>query len=534
MLVPRPLAASPFAAVLIPAAVLAATLAASPPAAGQPAFGPEVTVVEGSPATGITVSDPAVTLDADGRVLLAWQRREARELASPVLDVHGRLFGADDVGGPERELAASRFDETSPFLAGDGRGTNLLVFHRADFDHPPGCATASFGEVLHRVLDGDEPVSSGEVNQNAGGGRSPAAAMSPLGEFVVAYESNACPGLGVEAGTKLRRFPGPRTALDGLYSEQPLAVAINSAGSTAVAIAHPAASGVCDTAQPCLFTVQRFAANGDALRPIVFDSYANTGLVTTFAPAVALQEDGSTVVAWVRFDFTTPEVLSVVGQRFDPRGEPRGDELEISAGVVPPDSQSFEPPAIALAVDGSFAVAFTVGDAAYVRLYDAAARPLGPPLRVTERAVEKLALARNPAGDVVVAYATGDAIRYRRLAAGPCAGSTTDLCLGGGRFRVGARWRTRDGDVGAGQARMLTADTGYFWFFDSANVEVVVKVLDACAAFDRHWVFASGLTNVEVELEVEDVLSGEIRRYVNPLGHPFEPIQDTGAFATCP
>ena len=82
----------------------------------------------------------------------------------------------------------------------------------------------------------------------------------------------------------------------------------------------------------------------------------------------------------------------------------------------------------------------------------------------------------------------------------------------------------------------LTSDSGYFWFFNPANIEVVVKVLNACTqAPPRYWVFAAGLTNVEVTLQVTDTQAGgSPKTYVNPLGTPFAPIQDTGAFATCP
>jgi hypothetical protein len=81
----------------------------------------------------------------------------------------------------------------------------------------------------------------------------------------------------------------------------------------------------------------------------------------------------------------------------------------------------------------------------------------------------------------------------------------------------------------------LTADTGYFWFFIQENVELVIKVLDACATpFDSFWVFAAGLTDVEVELTVEDTTAAVVQHYVNPLGQPFQPIQDTAAFGTCP
>ena len=43
-----------------------------------------------------------------------------------------------------------------------------------------------------------------------------------------------------------------------------------------------------------------------------------------------------------------------------------------------------------------------------------------------------------------------------------------------------------------GQAVPLTPDSGYFWFFNAANIEAVVKVLNACSVNDHHWVFAAG------------------------------------------
>ena len=93
----------------------------------------------------------------------------------------------------------------------------------------------------------------------------------------------------------------------------------------------------------------------------------------------------------------------------------------------------------------------------------------------------------------------------------------------------------RAGAAGDGRAVALSADAGYFTFFEEDNVEVLVKVHDACVApFDRFWVFAAGLTDVEVTLTVADTERDVVRRYVNPLGRAFPAIQDTGAFATCP
>jgi hypothetical protein len=110
------------------------------------------------------------------------------------------------------------------------------------------------------------------------------------------------------------------------------------------------------------------------------------------------------------------------------------------------------------------------------------------------------------------------------------------LFLNDGRFRVEAAWETQFGTSGFGEAVALTGidDTGYFWFFDSENVELVVKVLDACPVNGHFWVFAGGLTDVEVVLTVTDTLSGAQRTYRNPQQTPFEPIQSTDAFATCP
>jgi hypothetical protein len=115
-----------------------------------------------------------------------------------------------------------------------------------------------------------------------------------------------------------------------------------------------------------------------------------------------------------------------------------------------------------------------------------------------------------------------------------CAPGATTLCLNGGRFQVTTNYSTAAGQSGAGMAVSLTSDSGYFWFFNSANIELVVKVLDACALTPPHfWVFAGGLTNVAVTLDVLDTQTGAEKIYQNPLGTPFAPIQDTSAFS-CP
>lgn len=116
-----------------------------------------------------------------------------------------------------------------------------------------------------------------------------------------------------------------------------------------------------------------------------------------------------------------------------------------------------------------------------------------------------------------------------------CTETETALCLQDGRFRVEAAWRTGAGDAAPAGAVKQNDGSGYFYFFSEDNTEVTVKVLDACVPdFDRFWVFAAGMTNVDVRLLVTDTEAGVSRPYQNPLGTLFAPIADTDAFETCP
>lgn len=103
------------------------------------------------------------------------------------------------------------------------------------------------------------------------------------------------------------------------------------------------------------------------------------------------------------------------------------------------------------------------------------------------------------------------------------------LCLNDDRFWLEVGWRNFRGRTGAGQAVPLTADTGYFWFFDPANVELVTKVLDARAGTGHFWLFYGALSNVEYHLIGLDTVTGRLRTYDNPAGN-FASVGDTGAF----
>ncbi len=114
-----------------------------------------------------------------------------------------------------------------------------------------------------------------------------------------------------------------------------------------------------------------------------------------------------------------------------------------------------------------------------------------------------------------------------------CQPDETTLCLGeNDRFRVTAHWMAR-GESGDAHSIPLATDTGSFWFFNPANVELTLKVLDACTVNDRFWVFASGLTDVRVDITVEDTVTGTTWTHRNNAGTPFQPRLDTGALDIC-
>ena len=111
-----------------------------------------------------------------------------------------------------------------------------------------------------------------------------------------------------------------------------------------------------------------------------------------------------------------------------------------------------------------------------------------------------------------------------------CVPGDTALCLESGRFEVAATW-TAGGEGGSAGGSLRTANTGLFWFFHPANIELIVKVLDGCALNDQYWVLMGGLTDVGVEVVVTDSTTGEAKRFESPEGTGFETRFDLAAFS---
>ena len=156
----------------------------------------------------------------------------------------------------------------------------------------------------------------------------------------------------------------------------------------------------------------------------------------------------------------------------------------------------------------------------------------------------------------------------------PCPENTWTLCLQGARFHVEIDWFTENDDAaddddatgsddddstnpnddgddddpvsnpndgddddsrGMAQTVYTTSDkSGLFYFFDPANWEVLVKVLDGCAYNGYFWVYAAAATDVGYEINVYDMATGSPpanKVYDKPAGPPAPALVDVAAFA---
>jgi len=76
----------------------------------------------------------------------------------------------------------------------------------------------------------------------------------------------------------------------------------------------------------------------------------------------------------------------------------------------------------------------------------------------------------------------------------------------------------RTGARGGGTPIPGSGKSGYFWFFNGDNVELVVKVLDGRPVNGHWWFFYGALSDVEYTIEVLDGVTGARRTYRNDPG----------------
>ena len=119
-------------------------------------------------------------------------------------------------------------------------------------------------------------------------------------------------------------------------------------------------------------------------------------------------------------------------------------------------------------------------------------------------------------------------------ASAACTADATTLCLNNSRFQVRVAWQAvNQGTSGDGQAVFLTPDTGWFWFFNQNNVELVLKVLDGRPVNGHFWVFFGALSDVQYTITVTDTQTGAVKTYFNAQG-VISSVNDTSAFVDNP
>jgi hypothetical protein len=144
---------------------------------------------------------------------------------------------------------------------------------------------------------------------------------------------------------------------------------------------------------------------------------------------------------------------------------------------------------------------------------------------------------RNASVDGAFSSTYSQISTYLEAAATSCVPSSTVACLVSGRFSVKVDWKTSDGNTGNGQAIKYTDATALFWFFGADNIEMMVKVLNACPIGSTYWVFSAATTDVQYTLTVTDTKSGLSKVYTHPQGTPAPAVTDTNPFdknAVCP
>ncbi len=84
---------------------------------------------------------------------------------------------------------------------------------------------------------------------------------------------------------------------------------------------------------------------------------------------------------------------------------------------------------------------------------------------------------------------------------------------------------------------LASNDSAIFTFFQPANFELLVKIVNGCSLNNRYWVFYAATTNVDFYLTVTDTfLPGPFNSviYHNPLGTQLATsVADSDAFPTC-
>jgi hypothetical protein len=496
-----------------------------------PAAGAGAALTPAGPAVRVDAEDPAcrqqlptVRALADGRFVAVWEHR-GELFGDP--SVRARLFAADGRPlGATFEVAAAPAWEPSVAAAPDGGFVAL-------WKRPDG-----FGQVAARRFDaaGAPAGSAHVVAEPYGIGRAPVTALDSGGfAFALGQFQRVDARLLDDSGAPAGNFIPIAIEPVGLFSQARYGHPSIDAAPAGFVVAYQRTEGpdfdvfgarvrLPGLADPATYDVDVVATpDGELLD----------------GPAVAAAADGSWLIAWREQTFQGFD-HRLWGMRVAPGGNP-GPAHRLDPGRM----LVLSAPAAA-AVEDHFAVAWpgradSGTDPAVLVRPVGAGGPLGPPLTVHRSPQPAYPSLGIGAGTGLVAWQEGQAPPDQVLAPEMCFSSgifarplaipaEDTLLLGDGRFELTVAWDDPyNGGSGSGHAAPLTDDSGAFWFFDDANLELVVKAIDGRPVNGRFWLFYGSLSSVAFTLEVHDTVTDVRRSYTNP---PFELASrgDTSAF----
>jgi Kazal-type serine protease inhibitor-like protein len=507
------------------AAPILALLLAALPAAGS-------TLITGDPfrigaPPGCFEQQPEVAPLPGGGAVVVWQ--EPTEFGGPARLVGHRFDRDGNPLGDQFAVQSSAFGPLSrPAVAADAAGRFMVVWRdeilkfllARQFD----AAGRPLGDEFRVV---DLPFAE-----------SHAVAATPDGGFVVAWASTSAIWVVrydaqgrplddlAEGGTQIAGYV-PIPGLERTITDPAVAVA----PSGKIVVVWRGRGGLQPAAidgRLVAFVPGGAAGEGPALTSLYLPTPNNPT-----RPAVAIGADGGFLVAWREELFASGPPAGIAAQRFDAAGQQLGDRLRLDEGTW----SWLGGLAIATDVRGDYAVVWDgkpagspAANSIYARFFSPAGAALGPTavLAAGGSPDDHLspAVARDDQGRLTAVWqeglppvvslpvCTSGGITARRFAL-DCLADSSRLCLNGGRFQVDVAWSAQGG-AGAGRPVGLTGDTGYFWFFDPANVELVVKVLDGRALNGHFWVFYGSLSDIAFTLTVTDTATGARKVYRNP------------------
>jgi hypothetical protein len=319
----------------------------------------------------------AVTLDAEGRFVVAWQSYGPD---GSRYGIFARRYDAlgQALAGEFRVNSVTTQDQVGPFVSALPSGGFVVVWASSNQD---GSGTGVFGQRYDSTGAAVGPEF--RANSYTTGNQGPASVSSDAsGGFVVVWGSQGQDGSGV--GVFARRYDSSGTELGPEFR-----VNAYTTGNQVFSSASSGASGsfvvvwASATQDGSLYGVfgQRYDSQG-APQGGEFRANTTTASAQSF-PSVSMDVSGRFVVAWESY-LQDGSGGGIFAQRYDASGAPQGGEFRVNTYT----SNDQYRPAVASDASGSFVVAWESlgqdggGYGIFAQRYDGAGATLGPEFRV--------------------------------------------------------------------------------------------------------------------------------------------------------